>query len=43
MKKLLVLFTLLALMIGSFSLGGFASDANFYEDIEEALPAEPAL
>ena len=41
MKKVFLVLTLVALMIGSLGKTGLASNANFYEDIEEAIPAQP--
>jgi len=42
MKKILAVLVLVAIMIASMGKGGFASMANYYTDVEGALPAQPA-
>ena len=41
MKKILALVALAALMIASLGTSGFASMANAYADVPEAMPAQP--
>jgi hypothetical protein len=42
MKKVIAILAVLTIMIGSLGMGAYSVSANYYEDIPDALPAEPA-
>lgn len=42
MKKLLAILAIAVLMVASLSGSGYASMANAYADVPEAMPAQPA-